>query len=138
MTYQTGRPWTPKYSANISNTSQLNDRPNAVAGCDPYAGFQTVQQWVNPACFSATPANSFGNLGRNTVIGPKLFNLDFAIDRTFTIVEKVHLQFRGEIFNILNHPNFNLPATQYDSPSFGSLTSAMDPRQLQFGLKVIY
>ncbi|HYA18087.1 MAG TPA: carboxypeptidase regulatory-like domain-containing protein [Bryobacteraceae bacterium] len=137
-TFETGRPWTPKFTGNISNTNQLDDRPNYVAGCNPYAGFETVQQWVNPACFTTPAQGTFGDLGRNVLIGPKLFDLDFAVDRNFTITERIHLQFRGELFNILNHPDFNLPTTQYDNPSFGSLTSAMDPREIQFGLKVIY
>jgi hypothetical protein len=138
ITYETGRPFSPKYSGNISNTTQADDRPNAVAGCDPYTGFQTVQSWVNPVCFSTPAAGTFGNLGRNTLIGPNLFNVDFSVDRSFSITERIHLQFRGEMFNIFNHPNFNLPNTTIDSPSFGTLTSAMDPREIQFGLKLIF
>ena len=92
VTFETGRPFTPRYAGNISNTTQADDRPNVVAGCDPYAGFQTVKAWVNAACF--TPAtNAFGNEGRNNLIGPGLFDLDFAIDRNFTITERIHLQF---------------------------------------------
>jgi hypothetical protein len=136
-TFETGRPWTPRYAGNISNTTQADDRPNVVAGCNLYSGFQTVQAWVNPACF--TPAtNAFGNEGRNNIIGPKLFDLDFALDRNFTITERIHLQFRAEFFNILNHPNFNLPNTGVDSGAFGSLTSAMDPREIQFGVKLVF
>ena len=65
-------------------------------------------------------------------------NVDFAIDRTFAITERFRLQFRAESFNIANHPNFNLPATTADASNFGSLTSAMDPRQLQAGIKFIF
>jgi hypothetical protein len=137
VTFETGRPFTPRYAGNISNTTQADDRPNVVAGCDPYAGFQTVKAWVNAACF--TPAtNAFGNEGRNSLTGPKLFDLDFAIDRNFTITERIRLQFRAEAFNILNHPNFNLPNTGLDSGAFASLTSAMDPREIQFGLKLVF
>lgn len=138
MTWQTGRPWTPYFSGNNSNTSELADRPNVVAGCDLYSGFQKVSAWANPACFTAPPAGTFGNLGRNTLTGPGQFNLDFALDRSFQIVERLRLQFRGELFNIFNHPNFNLPITTYDSPTFGSLTIAQDPREIQFGLKLIF
>jgi hypothetical protein len=135
---ETGRPWTPYFSGNISNTSQLADRPNAVAGCNPYSGFQTVQAWVNPACFTTPASGTFGNLGRNTLIGPGLVNIDFAVDRNFQLWERLRLQFRGELFNIFNHPNFNLPSTAFDSPTFGSLPSAMDPREIQFGVKLIF
>jgi len=138
MTSQTGRPWTPYLAANISNTAEGSDRPNAVAGCDPYQGFETRQRWVNPACYSTPAFGTFGNVGRNSLTGPGLFNLDFALHRNFSITERVRLQFRGEAFNVFNHPNFNLPATGFDSPTFASLTSAMDPRQIQLGLKLVY
>jgi hypothetical protein len=138
VTYETGRPWTPYFAANISNTSELADRPNVVPGCNLYSGFQTVSKWVNPACFTTPAAGTFGDLGRNTLIGPGLVNVDFAVDRSFQINDRIRLQFRAESFNIANHPNFNLPSTAYDSPTFATLTSAMDPRQLQFGLKVIF
>ncbi len=137
FTDQTGRPWTPYLPSNNSNTYQQSDRPNVVVGCSN-SGFQTVAQWINPACFSTPGAGTFGNLGRNVLIGPGMVNLDFALDRNFTITEQVRLQFRAEAFNIFNHPNFNLPNTSYGTPSFGSLTSAMDPRELQFALKFIF
>jgi hypothetical protein len=138
LTVQSGRPWTPYFAANNSNTSALNDRPDAVAGCDPYAGYKTVTHWVNPSCFSTPAFATFGDLGRNTLMGPGLVNLDAALGRNFHISEFYKLQFRVELFNSLNHPNFNLPSTGYDSPSFGSITSAGDPRQIQFGLKLVF
>lgn len=137
FTFSTGRPWTPRYAGNISNTTQGDDRPNVVAGCNPYAGFQTVKAWVNPACFSE-PVDAFGDLGRNSLIGPNLIDLDFALDRDFTLTERIHLQFRAESFNMLNHPNFNLPTSGVDSGAFASLTSAMDPRENQFALKLVF
>lgn len=76
--------------------------------------------------------------GRNTIIGPGLVNIDLALDRNFQLADRFQPQFRGELFNILNHTNFNLPSTTYDSATFGSLTSATDPREVQFGLKLIF
>lgn len=137
FTAETGRPFSAYYSANVSNTSELSDRPNIALGCDPYQGGRGRQVWITGACFSKA-TNAFGNLGRNTFIGPGLVNLDFAIDRTFQFKERFKLQFRAESFNIVNHPNFNLPANTVDASNFGRLVSAMDPRQLQAGLKFIF
>ena len=135
---QTGRPWTPYFTADNSNTQGGADRPNVVAGCDFYGGFHTVQRWANTGCFTTPAFGTFGNIGCNTLTGPGLVNLDFALDRNFQITERWRLQFRAEAFNIFNHPNFNLPATAFDSASFASLTTAMDPREVQFGLKLLF
>ena len=138
LSIQTGPPFTPSFLETSATPAKASDRPNAVAGCNPYAGFQNIYGWVNPACFTTPASGTFGNLGRNALIGPGLVNLDFALDRNFQLLEWLRLQFRGEIFNIFNHPNFNLPATGFDSPTFGTLTSAMDPREIQFGVKLIF
>ncbi len=96
--------------------------------------------------------NLLGNLGRNTVIGPGLFNLDYSMVKNTKIPrisETFNLQFRAEFFNILNHPNFAPPdagssLSPFDGsgnpvPGFGQLTSTQSPeRQIQFALKVIW
>jgi hypothetical protein len=54
------------------------------------------------------------------------------------LTERVNLQFRAEAFNLFNHPNFNLPDNFFPSPTFGRITSARDPRHIQFGLKLLF
>jgi hypothetical protein len=64
---------------------------------------------LNPNCLVVRCKSSkgtFGNLGKNTLIGPGLFELDYSMKKQFDINERVNLQFRAEFFNILNHPNF--------------------------------
>jgi hypothetical protein len=139
FTTQTGKPFTPYISANVSNTFGGADRPNVVAGCDPNNWNHTLQSWINAACFTTPAAGTFGNEGRNNLIGPGLVNLDFSIARTFAFRERFRIQFRAESFNILNHPNFYLPATTFDAPAtFSSISTAFDPRQMQAGLKVVF
>jgi hypothetical protein len=85
-----------------------------------------------------------GNLGRNTVIGPKLLNVDMALLKDTRISEAVRMQFRAEVFNILNHANFALPAASIFTASgrnatAGQITSTTTTsRQIQFGLKLIF
>ena len=136
LTLQSGNPLTPVYSGNISNTYTNSDRPNVVG--DANAGPGTVQQYFNTAAFAKPAANSFGNAGRNIIEGPPLRNLDLALSRNFRITERAGLQFRGEFFNSLNHPNFGLPNATADSTSFGTLTSALDPRQIQLAAKLTF
>jgi hypothetical protein len=104
----------------------------------------TPNQWFNPAAFLAPPNNSgfYGNLGRDTLIGPGLATLDFSVFKETRIRERLSLQFRAEFFNILNRANFNTPnaivfTPSGVSPTAGVITStATTSRQIQFGLKL--
>ncbi|MBV9506737.1 MAG: TonB-dependent receptor, partial [Acidobacteriia bacterium] len=87
-----------------------SERPNVIAGCDVYAN-QNVNQWYNPACFSPSPYGTIGNLGRNNLIGPGFVETDLGVMKNTKINERVSLQFRAELFNIFNHPNFNVPSS---------------------------
>ena len=133
---QSGNPVTPYLTANISNTFGGTDRPNVVG--DPNSGPKTVSQWFNRAAFVAPAAGTFGNAGRNIIGGPGLQNLDLSLSRTFKIRERLSMQFRGEVFNSLNHSNFALPLATVDGAGYGQITSAQDPRQIQFGLKISF
>jgi hypothetical protein len=105
--------------------------------------------WFNPNAFSApanTPVNSgfYGNVGRNTLIGPGLGTWDFSLLKETRIREQFNLQFRAEIFNLLNRANFNQPnAVVFTpsgvSPTAGVITStSTTARQVQFGLKLLW
>jgi carboxypeptidase family protein len=137
LSLQTGRPFTAVLNGDISNTLNRNDRPNLVG--DPNSGPKTVEQWFNKAAFQTQGVGSFGTAGRNVIIGPGLQNFDFALSRNFNVTERFRVQFRTELFNAFNHANFNYPAATANAPqTFGQITSALDPRQMQFGLKVIF
>jgi hypothetical protein len=120
---------------------------------------------LNPAAFTAPPTDPKtgqflqGNLGRNALRGFGMTQWDFAVHRDFPIHESLKLQFRAEMFNVLNHPNFGLPDGLLSDPTFGLSTSmlgqalnngnlgggAFDPlyqlggtRSIQFALKLIF
>ncbi|WP_263409386.1 TonB-dependent receptor [Terriglobus tenax] len=143
--YQTGRPFSiTNATSNRSGYFGGSDRPDLVAGQDPNAGPKTVAQWFNTAAYTANPtytAHRFGTAGRNQVIGPKLTQLDLTLARNFKIYEKLSGQFRAESFNLFNHPNFFNPysnATAFGNSTFGQITNAYDPRDLQFSLRILY
>ena len=106
----------------------------------------TPAQWFNPAAFLAPPPNSgfYGNLGRDTFIGPGLATWDFSAMKNTGISERLNLQFRAEIFNLLNRANFNTPNLIVFTPSglsgtAGAITStSTTARQVQFGLKLLW
>jgi hypothetical protein len=138
----------------LNNTFD-NPRPNYVAGCDVYAN-QSVHQWYNPACFTASAYGTLGNLGRNNLLGPGYVETDVGVTKETRITERIVLQFRAELFNVFNHPNFNIPVTSvfsagsaasgYQSTpnaTAGQITSLVGggglsnvARQAQFSLKL--
>lgn len=144
-----------------------------IPGQDPYAGPHNVTQFFNPKAFTQpcvlgaggtpTPNQPAGCIpltgnaalgGINELEGPGFHRLDFSVFKEFPIKERFHLQFRAEMYNILNHPNFNAPgfggngvvaipgSTNFTNSNFGAIGSTRDapydPRQIQFALKLYY
>jgi hypothetical protein len=144
FTLQSGFPFTINLrgdSAGVgAGTGGIFVRPIALPGADwrLTGAQQTTARMFNTAAFLAPAAGQFGNLGRNTLIGPSFVNVDMVLGRYIQITERVKLQFRAEFFNTLNHPNLNLVGRIMNDPTFGQALSQFDPRQLQFGLKLIY
>ena len=136
---QTGPPFTPNESGNISLTSQNADRPNVIAGCKPNDGSQTVNRWIDTACFILPLAGTFGDVGRNTLIGPGMVTVDTAVARVFSIKERMRLQLRREGFNAANHSNFQQANGTQNSPLFGRITATLiDNREIQVALKLLF
>ena len=139
ITLQSAPPFTVTTSTDISNTGG-NNRPFQIG--DPHLANPTPTSWFNTAAFSiAQPAGtySYGNVGRNTLRGDGTQNIDIGLFRNFSITEKVGLQFRTEVFNVMNHANFGLPVRDFSSSSFGQVTqTSTSSRQIQFGLKILF
>ncbi len=103
------------------------------------AGGQSPQKWFNTAAFSQAQPYTFGNLGRNTMLGPAFFSWDFATEKAIPVFEQQRLQFRFEAFNLPNHPNFSIPNATLPSAAFGTITStAIAMRQVQLSLKYVF
>ncbi len=101
-------------------------------------------QWYNPNAFALPPAGTYGSLGRSVYSGPSLANLDVSLFKDTAVTERTTLQFRAEFFNVLNHANFGTPNSTVFSggainASAGLITTlATPPRQIQFGLKLMF
>jgi hypothetical protein len=95
---------------------------------------------LNAAAFQANAPGTYGNVQRNSLRSPSWVHIDPAVMKTFPLgTERLHLMFRAEAFNVLNHPNFLAPGSDLNSPSsFGVISSACDPRILQFSLKLLF
>jgi hypothetical protein len=143
-TLQSGAPFTVNLSTDTANNGQPtaapSQRPNLV--CDPNSGPKTPAEWFNISCFKMPAAFSYGNAGRDIVTGPGLDDFDATVQKEFPIRENMRLQFRLDVFDFFNHPNFNAPVgagrTFSTASSLGSITSAQDPRDMQFSLRLAF
>jgi len=98
-----------------------------------------VNNYFNGYTFTTPSASDpFGDLGRDAFRGPGFWQLDTGINKTFSIGERFKLQFRSEFFNILNKTNFSPPTATTTSSAFGTIRSTFAPRQIQFGLKLMF
>ena len=154
VTAQSGFPFTPQLSYNPSNNGDTRNpvRPFLNPNFKGSVVTANPNQWFNPAAFIAPPSASgfFGNAGRDTYIGPGLATWDFSVLKDTAIRERLSLQFRAEIFNILDRANFNTPNLIVFTPptatnltglsgTAGAITSTSTmTRQVQFGLKLLW
>jgi hypothetical protein len=156
---RSGQPFTPTISRDVANTGVGNQRPNIV-GTPTIVGAATCWFYVaaNPACTSlapnatnafATPANfTYGNAGAFTLRTQALRNLDVSLFKEFPVAESKLFQFRAEFFNVSNTTTFGIPGATNTSTTTNAitdassggvvLTTANNPRQVQFGLKFIF
>lgn len=150
-TAMSGTPFTVFDSNDVSDqggapeiTGFSANRPNLVSGQNPNSGSRTVGAWLNAGAFARinpdpdSPVQQFGTASRNIALGPRYSNWDFALSKNFRVTESKDLQFRAELFNVLNHANFHLPNSDISSPTFNQILAADPPRLVQFALKFLY
>jgi hypothetical protein len=140
---QTGFPFTISVFGDTANSGTvLGENPiraNATGKPVFGPGTRTANAWFNTAAFAAPPAFTFGNVGRNSVYGPGLQTLDFAVVRDFPIRERMSFQFRGEFFNALNHTNLGTPDRYVNTPQFGTITDTTTPgREIQLSARLSF
>jgi hypothetical protein len=132
-----GSPFTVNLSLDQANIGAgPAQRPNQT--CDPNRGPKTPDQWFSTSCFALQERFTFGNAPRNSVIGPGLANMDFVLAKTWRTGGRSELEFRWEIFNLFNRANFNLPNRIFGNPNFGRISSARNPREMQFGARFAF
>jgi Carboxypeptidase regulatory-like domain len=126
-------------SFNTGGNGNDYNRPDQVAGCNPYAN-QTKTQYFNAACFTQPATGELGNANRVPVFGPDFVNTDFSVIKQFKLPwENMGLNFRTEFFNLFNHTQFGEPVSDINNPFFGAVNSTVNnPRLIQFALKLTF
>ena len=121
-------------TATANRADQVGD-PNLSGG---RTRGELITQFFNKAAFVPNGIGAFGNVGRNSMIGPRFSNTDLGFIKNFGFSERLTMQLRGEIYNTFNQVNFGTPVNAVTAPAFARLTSAAAPRVVQFGLKLNY
>jgi hypothetical protein len=152
--WHTGNYFTPVIDNDFSNSGAPQARPDL--SCNPNHGApHTTTDWINTNCFVLPARGTYGNGGRNIILGPGYFNTNLSLMKDFHFTESRYLQFRVEFFNAFNHPNFvgisrltiftqpvapiNQPQdTTLDFSQFGTILNAFPPRQVQVALKFYF
>ena len=104
---------------------------------DPY-GSGAPTQYLNRAAFTTPAAGTYSDVPPFTIVNPSNLQNDFALTRTFRLATTQAVQFRWEVFNVINHVNFNPPVTSLNSGTFGTIQTAGDPRIMQLALKFYF
>jgi hypothetical protein len=138
ITYlRTGTPFS--LSITTTQTGWRAIRPNATSSGALSRSDRSIYRWFDPSAYSLPAPFTYGNSARNSLFGPGDMVFDASALKNFRILERVTAQVRGEFFNLPNHTNFGNPATNISVPStVGRITSAGDPRQVQFGIKFLF
>jgi hypothetical protein len=143
--WRTGMPVTITQTGTMLSTGVTENRPDRIG--DGTAADPTVEQWFDATAFQQTAdrTGTFGSAGRGILRGPGQFNIDLSVTKQ-TRFGRFEVELRAEAFNLLNHPQFAQPNTQFGSPGFGSITAMLGnpacaacgttERQVQFGAKL--
>jgi hypothetical protein len=134
---QTGATFTVENSSARANTGS-GDRPNLVG--NPYDIKRSINEWFDVNAFAPQPLYTLGNVGRNSMYGPPLKQLDLSTFKDIKLRETKSLQLRAEFFNILNHPNFGLPGVDLGTSTFGVISDTGNylSRNVQFAAKFVF
>ena len=124
-----------------------SERPNLYPGVPVTPAIQTVDDWINAAAFYTPASGTFGNLGRNALSGPGLWQVDVGLAKAVAFTEQIRLQFRAEVFNVFNRAQYGQPNTNLSTPgNFGVITSTVNegatgsgtPRQIQLAVRILF
>jgi len=146
VSMQTGFPFTPLVGSNQSNDGDSRN-PDRVSIDPAFTGPRVTgnfNQWFNPSAFMLPPAGTYGNAGRNILIGPGLADFDMSLFKTTAITERFKAEFRAEFFNLFNRTNLGMPivatfSSGKASPTAGEINyTATSQREIQFGLKLFW
>lgn len=136
--YQSGFPLSIGSGVDNSGSFVGNDLADVASkpGWTSGARGAKIAKWFTTEAFRVNAPGTYGTAGRNILTGPGTCNLDFSAAKSFSVTERLKVQYRLELFNAFNHTALNNPDTSVSSGSFGQIVSARDPRIVQMALRL--
>ena len=139
FTAQSGAPFTVNLGVDQANIGAgPAQRPDQQQDPNLPGAARTPERWFNTAAFALPAAFTFGTARRNSVIGPGFASVDMAVAKTWALGRTSHVEFRWEVFNLLNRVNFDIPNRVFGTANFGRVFSATSPREMQIGLRAAF
>ena len=139
VTLRSGAPFTVNITEDLANIGAgPAQRPDLVADPNVNGGQQYPDRWFNTEAFAQQSPFTFGSAGRNVVFAPGLANVDMSLQKFWYFDGGARVEFRWEIFNVLNRANFGIPNRFFGSANFGRIFSAGAAREMQFGLRLSF
>jgi hypothetical protein len=137
---QSGTPLTLTSGHDNSLTGIGNDTPDIVGSWNENNGSRAdrIAHWFNPAAFTQNATGTFGMLRPNTLRNPGYINFDINLQKNFAITERIGFELRSSFYNAFNHANLNGPGSSLTSGNFGQITSAGNPRVIEFGSRLSF
>ena len=136
VTIQSGAPFTVNITDDQANIGAgPAQRPDMLRDANLPRGERTVERWFDTAAFALQAPFTYGSAPRNPVFAPGYANVDLSLAKNWLLADGGRLEFRWEIFNVLNRANFDLPNRFFGTPNFGRIFSALNAREMQFGLR---
>jgi hypothetical protein len=130
--------WLSVTSGRDSSLSGIpGQRPNQVLP-NIYGDRSSLTHFLNPLAFAQPMPGTFGNVGAFTILGPVNWQFDTALSRTFNVKESQRVEFRAEVYNVTNSLRRGPPNLNLTQNTFGQITTALDPRIMQFALKYLF
>jgi hypothetical protein len=133
-TWESGLPLNFSASSTSLNAPGNSQWPNLVAPVQILGNEGQRTYWFTPSSFANPPAGTIGNVGRDILHGPRLFNINGSVFRKFNITERTRLEFRAEAYNVTNTPWFDLPDTTLGDASFGQITTAQGNQSVKVNM----
>ncbi len=134
---QGGAWFTPFLANNATLNSTISLRPDRT--CSGTVSSPNRNEWFNPACFSVPALYTYGDSGRNILLGPGFDSSDLSLAKAFTIKEGTHLELRWDVFNATNHTNLAQPNADVDTATAGQITGNVDfERRMQIGAHLTF
>ena len=136
VTLQSGAPFTVNLGTDRANVgSGPAQRPDQTGDPNLPAAQRSPDRWFDTGAFALQDPFTFGSAPRNSVFAPGLANVDVSLQKDWLVGADDRLEFRWEIFNVLNRANFDVPNRIFGTPNFGRIFSALNAREMQFGLR---